>query len=191
MADMPGMEHGEMADHDMSSMTGALGSTAVRLSWNPGANWSLQASWADVKSPEQLEPAANQTRWSASAIYTRPLGAHGWWSTTAAWGRRSSQGVALSALALESAVKPTAPWTIFARAEWTQNDELTEVGGHHGPTYDVGKVSVGAIHDWRVARHVLFGVGGLYAVDFVPTGLDGAYGREPHGAMAFVRLKVD
>lgn len=49
-------------------------------------NWSLRASWADVKSPEQLEPDEDQTKWSASAIYTVPFGDGGWWSTTAAWG---------------------------------------------------------------------------------------------------------
>lgn len=55
-----------------------LDSTAIRLSWNPTSNWSLQASWADVKSPEQLEPQDDLTKWSASAIYTVPFGPDGW-----------------------------------------------------------------------------------------------------------------
>jgi hypothetical protein len=54
-----------------------LDSTAVRLSWNPTANWSLQASWADEKSLEQLEPEVAQRKLSASAIYTVPAGDHG------------------------------------------------------------------------------------------------------------------
>ena len=38
---------------------------------------------------------------------------------------------------------------------------------------------------------LLFGLGGVYALDFVPGGLKAAYGStEPHGAMAFVRLKL-
>ena len=36
--------------------SGELDSTSVRFSWNPGENWSLQASWADITSPEALEP---------------------------------------------------------------------------------------------------------------------------------------
>ncbi|HZZ35581.1 MAG TPA: hypothetical protein VFE03_07635, partial [Caulobacteraceae bacterium] len=80
---------------------------------------------------------------------------------------------------------------IFARAERTQNNELTEVGGHHGPIYAVGKISVGAIHDWRVAKHARVGLGGLFAVNFVPGPLEAAYGGDPHGAMVFVRLKID
>lgn len=57
--------------------------------------------------------------------------------------------------------------------------------------YTVGKASLGAIRDFPVARHVKFGVGGLYARNFVPAGLDAAYGGDRSGAMGFVRLKVD
>jgi hypothetical protein len=181
----------EPDQHRYDIETGALDSTAIRLSWNPTANWSLQASWAEEKAPEQLEPDVNQRKVSASAIYTRPLGNLGWWSTTAAWGRRSSEGIDLDAWVLESAVKTDANWTIFARAERVENDELTTLaGGHHGPTFTVGKVSVGAVHDWPLSPHLSFGLGGLYAVNFVPSALDAAYGSDPHGAMAFVRLKL-
>jgi hypothetical protein len=181
----------EPDQHRYDIETGALDSTAVRASWNPTANWSLQASWADEKAPEQLEPDVNQRKVSASAIYTRPVGNSGWWSTTAAWGRRSSQGIDLDAWVLESAVKTDANWTVFARAERVQNDELTTLaGGHHGPTFTVGKVSVGAVHDWPLSPHLNFGLGGLYALNFVPGALDAAYGNDPSGAMAFVRLKL-
>ncbi|HEX9708335.1 MAG TPA: hypothetical protein VGA24_11920 [Steroidobacteraceae bacterium] len=50
-----------------------LDSTALRASWNPGDRWSVQLSWADVESPEQLEPEVDETRNSASAIYTVAL----------------------------------------------------------------------------------------------------------------------
>jgi len=184
--------HGREPDqHRYDIETGDLDSTAVRLSWNPTANWSLQTSWADVKSPEQLDPGENQKKWSASAIYTVPVGDSGWWSTTAAWGRRSSGHEDLDAWMLESAVKPNAAWTIFARAERTENNELTSLGGHHGPTYTVGKASLGAIRDWRLSEHLTFGVGGLYVLNFLPRGLEPAYGGDPSGAMAFIRLKLN
>ena len=172
--------------------TPRLDSTALRVSWNPGARWALQASWADQHSPEQLSPDENQRRWSASAIYTATVGAAGWWSTTAAWGRRrSTGGPALDAYILESAVHPTDPWTVFARAESTQTDELTP-GLPHGPVQTVSKASIGAIHDWRVAQHLKLGLGGLYAVNVVPGALAPSYGGDtPTGAMVFMRLKVD
>ena len=181
--------HGREPDERRYNIeTGSLDSTAARLSWNPTANLALQASWAHVISPEQLEPDADQTRWSASAIYTAPLGDHGWWSTTAAWGRRSSDHVGLNAFAVESAAQPWRNWTLFGRAERTENNELL---AGHGPAFTVSKVSVGAIRDWHVADHVLLGLGGLYSFNFIPPGLDAAYGGNQSGAMAFVRLKID
>jgi len=170
--------------------TGPLDSTAVRISLNPTAELSLQASWAHLKGPEQLEPGVNQTRWSASGIYTRKLGEDGWWSTTLAWGRRSSDGENFDAAALESAIG-LKDWTLFGRAEYTENNELLFLGGHHGPRFNVGKVSLGLIRDFRLGEHVKFGVGGLFALNFVPPQLEALYGGDPKGAMAFVRLKIE
>ena len=169
--------------------TGALDSTAVRLSWNPSPRLALQASYADVKEPEQLHPGEDQEKWSASAMYTRPLAGGGWWSTTAAWGRRSSEDLELDAYVLESAVRPNQRWTLFARAERTENNELA--GGHHGEPFTVGKVSAGAVRDWQVSENVKLGLGGLYAKNFLPEHLESSYGGDPDGAMAFVRLKVE
>ena len=180
----------EPDQHRYDIETPKLDSAAARLSWNPTSNWALQASWAHLKSPEQLEPDQNQTRWSASAIYTVPVGRDGYWSTTAAWGRRSSGHDDLDAWALESAVKFHVNWTVFGRLEQTQNNELVTAADHHGPIYRVGKLSLGAVRDFAVSPHVSFGLGGLYAVNFVPNALQPAYGDEPYGAMAFVRLKL-
>jgi hypothetical protein len=61
-----------------------------------------------------------------------------------------------------------------------------------GPAYRVGKVSLGAVRDFRVTEHLALGAGGLFAVNFVPDALAPAYGgHNPTGAMAFVRLKLD
>jgi hypothetical protein len=181
----------EPDEHRFDIENPKLDSTAVRLSWNPTGNLSLQASWADVTSPEQLAPDENQTKWSASAIYTVPFGDGGWWSTTAAWGRRSAEHDDLNAWVLESAVKPNAAWTVFARAERTENNELTGAAGHHGATYTVGKASIGAIRDWQVSQHVKLGLGALYAKNWVPSALEASYGGDPAGAMGFVRLKIE
>ena len=169
--------------------TPKLDSEAVRLSWNPDAHWSFQASWAHQKSPEQLEPEADEDRWSTSAIYTIPLGKDGWWSSTLAYGSKTSSLThqALGGWLVETAIKPNDPWTIFARAEGVQNPELVP----SGVVERVSKVSIGAIHDWQVRRHLKFGVGALQAFDFVPASLDSVYGSDPRGTMAFVRLKID
>jgi hypothetical protein len=170
--------------------TGPLDSTAFRLSWNPTRELALQASWARLKHPEQLDPAENQTRWSASAIWTKQFDDEGWWSTTLAWGRRSSAAGWLDAAALESAVRLGAV-TIFGRGEATENDELVFAAGRHGPARRVGKISLGAVRDFRLAPHLAFGLGALAARNFVPSSLAALYGGDRNGAMAFVRVKVD
>jgi hypothetical protein len=168
--------------------SGALDSTAARLSWNPTSELSLQASWADQKSPEQLHREEDVTKWSASAIFSRRLAGGGTWSTTAAWGRKSSDEADLDAYVVETSVHPNEAWTVFARAERTENDELA---GDHGPTFTVSKASIGAVRDFRLSEHAAIGVGGLYALNFVPRGLEPSYGGDPGAAMAFIRLKLD
>jgi hypothetical protein len=171
--------------------TGPLDSTAARLSWNPASTLSLQLSWADVMHPEQLQPQENQRKWSASSIYTRPFRGSYWWSTTLAWGRRSSESGWLDAYALESALKFNASWTGFARGERVDNDELVQVVGSHGPAFTVSKASIGLIRDFPFAGHARIGLGALYAFNFVPRALAPLYGASPQGAMAFVRLRVE
>ena len=170
-----------------------LDSWSVRAAWNPTDEWSLQASYADVSAPEQLEPDEDETKWSASAIHTRRLGETGWWSSTLAWGRKTNDhDESKDGWLLESAVHPNDRWTVFARAERIETDELVPgVGGGHGPLYTVGKASVGVVRDWRIAEHVRFGLGGLYAMNRVPTALEPLYGGDPDGAMIFMRLKID
>jgi hypothetical protein len=171
--------------------TGPLDSTAARISWNPASTLSLQLSWADVMSPEQLHPDENQRKWSASGIYTRPFHGEYWWSTTLAWGRRSSGSGWLDGYAIESALRLNASWTSFVRAERVDNDELVEAAASHGPAYTVGKVSLGAIRDFPLAGRATIGVGAQYAVNFVPRALTPLYGSSPQGAMVFVRLRVE
>ena len=169
--------------------TGELDSTAARLSWNPTENWSLQASWADIESPEALEPDEDEERLSLSAIYTRPLGEHGWVSATLAFANKErSDGVSLDAWLAEAAWRPNDRWTVFARGEAIETDELGLV--HHGPVEDVARLSLGAIHDWRINDTAVFGVGALVQQHLASDALEPLYDGDPQGAMAFVRLKI-
>lgn len=139
--------------------------------------------------PEQLEPGVNQKRWSASALWANEV-APGWkLAGTLAWGRKSAHGHSDDALAAEASLKHD-QWTVFGRAEMTENRELTDV--EDGPAYRVGKVSLGAVRDFKIADHFSVGAGGLFSVNFVPDALSPLYGgQNPTGAMGFVRLKLD
>jgi hypothetical protein len=179
----------EPDQHRWGIETGPLDSTAVRLSWNPTRTLALQGSWGHFKDPEQLEPGVDQTRWSASALYANQI-APGWkLAGTLAWGRKSAEHHDDDAYVAEASLKHSG-WTLFGRGEMTENRELTEIAD--GPAYRVGKVSVGAVRDFAIATHFSLGLGGLFAVNFVPDALAPSYGgRRPTGAMAFVRLKLD
>ncbi|HET9354098.1 MAG TPA: hypothetical protein VFO32_08890, partial [Sphingomicrobium sp.] len=176
--------------------TGPLDSTAVRLSWNPTRTLSLQGSWGHFEDAEQLEPGVDQKRWSASALWADEV-APGWkLAGTLAWGRKTikhhdEEVMKDDAYVAEASLKH-GPWTAFARGEMTENRELVADPEEHGPAFKIGKISIGAVHDFRIAENLSLGVGGLFAVNFVPDGLAPLYGgNNPTGAMGFVRLKLD
>jgi hypothetical protein len=165
-----------------------LDSGSARLSWNPGADWALQVSYGFIKSPEQLEPDVNQHRLTASATYNLPLPS-GNWQTTFAWGRNAEQpGPTEDALLLESA----ATWhrhTLFARVENVQKNELLQPP-LAGELFRVSEASLGYIYDVPVLDHVALGIGAMGTIDFVPSAIAPAYGRDPVSFMAFLRLKA-
>ncbi|MEO7240866.1 MAG: hypothetical protein ABIW16_05650, partial [Sphingomicrobium sp.] len=179
----------EPDQHRYNIETGPLDSTALRLSWNPTRELALQGSWGHFTDPEQLEPGVDQKRWSASALYAKQV-APGWkLASTVAWGRKSSHGRSDDAFALESALKHDR-WTLFGRGEIAENRELVDIAD--GPAYRVGKASLGVVRDVPIASHLALGIGGLVAVNFVPNALAPLYGgRNPVGAMGFVRIKVE
>jgi len=185
---------GREPDQDRWDIEGPdLDSWSVRGSWNPSPAWSLQVSYADVTAPEQLEPDEDETRWSASAIHTRPVGAAGWWSSTLAWGRKTNDhDESKDAWLFESAVSPDDRWTLFARAERIETDELVPgLHGGHGDLHTVAKASFGAVRDWQVAERARLGLGALYSLNRVPGALEPLYGGDPDGGMIFLRLKIE
>lgn len=180
----------EPDQHRWNIETGSLDSTAVRLSWNPTSSLSLQGSWGHFVDPEQLEPGVDQKRWSASALYAREIAPEWKLAATLAWGRKTIEHHDDDAYVAEASLKHR-QWTIFARGEMTENRELLDIE-EHGPAFRVGKISLGAVRDFKLAEHFSIGAGGLFSVNFVADGLKSLYGgNNPTGAMGFVRLKLD
>ncbi|HVV28572.1 MAG TPA: hypothetical protein VHC40_11470 [Rhizomicrobium sp.] len=162
-------------------------STSARLSFNPDSNWSLQASIGWLKSPEQLEPGVNERRFTASATYYNAFEFGSIAATLAFGNKHLSDGADENAGLIEAEYRPVPLWTLFTRAEIAGNGELVPGPG----VKNTGEFSAGVIRDWRLADHMKFGVGGLYAFDFPPGSAAASYGAAPHGAMAFVRLVAD
>jgi len=179
----------EPDQHRWNIETGPLDSTSVRLSWNPLRVLALQGSWGEFKDPEQLEPGVDQKRWSASALWADDIAPDWHAAATLAWGRKSSEGHHDDAIALEGSFKH-AGWTWFGRGERIENRELLGLG--EGPAYRVGKISLGAVRDFRIADHWSLGAGGLVSLNWVPDALAPLYGgTSAAGAMGFLRVKLD
>jgi hypothetical protein len=180
----------EPDQHRWNIETGSLDSTSARLSWNPTRELALQASWGRFVGPEQLEPGIDQKRWSASLLYASQI-APGWkLAGTLAWGRKSAEHHHDDAYVVEASLKHS-DWTVFGRGEMTENRELVALD-IHGAAYRVGKLSVGAVRDFRVARHWSVGLGWSFALNFIPDRLAPAYGgHNPTGAIAFARLRLN
>jgi hypothetical protein len=191
----------EPDQHRYNIETGPLDSTSIRLSWNPTPSLSVQGSWAHLEEPEQLEPGVNQRRWSASGTWTPKLSGDRWASVSLAWGRKVVEGHNDDAFALEGSYG-VGGWTVFGRAEQTENRELVDLDhddvvallaeeDHSSVAFKVGKVSLGALYELPVAKHLKLGIGALYAFNFVPKAIEPVYGSDPQGAMGFLRLKID
>jgi len=146
-----------------------------------------------IHSPEQLEPLVNQRRDTASAMYGVGFGSAARWDTTLAWGQDDNRpGHKLDAWLMESEIVVADEHSFFARAEWAQKDELSGAGSLlAGQVFDVGKLSVGYIHDWRLAQHLRLGLGGLISLYQLPDAIQTSYGNDPHSYMLFARLKID
>jgi hypothetical protein len=167
-----------------------LDSYSGRVSWNPTADWALQASYGYLKSPEQLTPGVSQRRTTVSATYNRKLG-RGNWQTTFAWGRNDNRpGQTLDAYLVESAVN----WdrnTLFARAETVRKDELFQPPSPlAGRAFQVSEFSLGYVYDIPVAKHLALGLGALGTATALPSTVQPAYDGKPFSYMGFVRLKI-
>jgi hypothetical protein len=179
----------EPDQHRWNIETGPLDSSSVRISWNPTRTLALQGSWAHLTDPEQLESGVDQTRWSISALWADDV-APGWHgAATLAWGRKSSEGHNGDGFAAEASLQHSG-WTVFGRGEMVENRELLGLVG--SPAFRVGKISLGVVRDFPIARHLSLGAGGLFAINFVPGPLDAFYtSANPVGSMGFIRLKLN
>ena len=168
-------------------------SWAARVTWNPTADWSIQASHGRLKSPEALHPEENIHRTTASVTHNRAF-AGGNWQSTLAWGRNApnggDHGVATDAFFLDSAVQ-VGRNTIFGRVERVEKDELfadDPASPFHDRVFTVGKATLGGYHSIPLGQ-VALDLGGLVSGYALPRALKPVYGS-PASAMLFARLRI-
>jgi hypothetical protein len=162
-----------------------------RVTYHFTKNWSVQASYGALKSPEQLEPEVDTDRYTVSASYH-----HTWkqnnWQTTFAWGRNANNpGRILDGFLLESAVNFSKTHTVFGRAERVSKDELFhESDPLHNRVFTVNKLSAGYIYDFPEWDDLQWGLGGVGSASLIPDSLSPAYGDTPLSLMLFARVKL-
>jgi hypothetical protein len=174
--------------------TRGFDSWSARVTFNPSSAWSLQASYGDLESPEQISPEVRVKRTTASAVYQADVDGMKW-GTTVAWGRNDKSGEGerrkLDGWLLESALEISPRHTVFGRAERVENDELFD---HDDPLHDqvfpVKKLSVGYLFDFARTGPVRWSIGALGSVFSIPAELKPAYGSRPAGFMVFLQARL-
>jgi hypothetical protein len=169
-------------------------SWSTRLSYNPLPELSMQVSYGDLKSPEQLEPDVRVKRTTASITYQKKSGSDHW-GTTLAYGRNRKSGPGVDVTEpgwlLESTYTVRDTHTFFARGEQVTNGELFMEGqALHGQEFKIRKLSVGYIYDFIRSGPVQWGVGGLVGFNDAPAQLDPSYGSHPRSYMVFLQGRL-
>jgi hypothetical protein len=176
---------------------GTIDSWSTRLTVQPGKDWSGQYSYARIRSPEQLYPAENQERMTASVMYNRPL-ARGNWASTALWGRTRSlgDGGKENSYLLESTLRfavKNRVWTRMENAgrsnELLNGENPLPAGFEESPLTHVQAYTFGYDRDFDVLPYVASAIGAQVSVYGVGKPLEGIYGTDPVGINVFVRLR--
>ena len=200
--------HGrEPNEHRWEMQQGAVDSWSLRMTVQPGKDWSGQYSYARIHSPEQLAPTENQERMTASIMYNRAFGnagghASGNWASSLVWGRTRSLGdqVKANSYLLESTLRFARQNYLYTRLE--NADRTTELingenplpaGFTEEPAGHVQAYTFGYDRDLRVIAHFSTAIGAQATVYGVPQALKPVYepngGSAPAGFNIFIRLR--
>src|SRR6266851_5281350 len=205
-----GGEPGEQRWQFQPSSNGhAIDSYSSRVTFSPSANWSGQYSIAHIVSPEALYPGEDQQRQTASIMHNRPFGKKGSngltsgnWSSTLIWGRtRSLTGDhdhKVNSYLAESLLKFGTRNYLWTRIEnaGRSTELLLPPGTTLPPNFEespIGHVqayTLGYDRDFRIAPHILAAPGAQFTLYNTPQALVSTYGKNPFGAVAFVRLRI-
>ena len=172
----------------------SLDSYSARLTTNPSSTWSLNGSYAYFKSPEALDPSVSEQRMTLSALNTRPIWSHGEWASALIYGGNHAEHSDRwsNSLLAESNLAFDARNSVFVRIEYVDKSaaDLDIVDRPAGARFDIGSLAIGYIRE--IARYPggSLGLGGRFAIDLVPAGLEAAYGsRRPTGFAVYLRLR--
>ena len=165
---------------------GAMDSWAGRLSVTPTSNWTLQVSTGRLTHPEILSPG-DVIRTTASAQYSKRVGAGEAWSTSLVWGRNHDTytGHNLNAYLLESVFPFRRRNFLTGRVEYVAKDELAVSG-----IFGIGAYTAGYTRDLGTFHTIETGLGANASFYSLPAAIKPFYGDHPWGVNLFLRLRL-
>jgi hypothetical protein len=186
-------------------------SWAARLNWNPTSSLALQVSRAFIKSPEDLHPAENVTRTTASVLHSRSWGERHYIASSLIWGMNEGHSDHPEHAVLAETNLTLGRPTFYGRYEFVQksSEELNfyTVGpndAYVAHLFNVNALTLGA--SYRLAslggpRGPELSVGGQLTGYFIPQELQNSsyspgsvvgpgYGKLPLSASVYVRLNA-
>jgi hypothetical protein len=176
---------------------GPIDSWSMRVTLQPGKNWSAQYSYARINSPEALFPAENQERMTASLMHNRPFH-EGNWASTLLWGRTRSlsDDTIFDSYLFESTVRFLSRNYAYTRIESAERSNELLLGENalppgfvEKPIGQVQAYALGYDHDFDVLPHLASALGAQFSTYGVPGTLRPIYGPHPVGAAVFIRLR--
>ena len=191
--------HGREPDEDRWDIdSGKIDSWSARFTANPGQNWSLQYSIAQIHSPEAGSPLEDIRRMTASVMYNRAIH-RGNWASLLLWGRNQSlrDGNVGNAYLLESTLKfldRNHAWMRIENADRTNEllrGENPLPPGFPEPYFTrVQSYTAGYSHEIGHLPHLSTALGAQVTWYGVPDVLKAAYGTHPVGIVAFLRVRL-
>ena len=192
--------HGREPDENRWTIgAGAIDSWSTRLTLNPAANWSGEYSIGRLHSPEQLFPAEDTLRMTASVVYDLPFaGGSGNWATALVWGRNKDfpGGEVFNSYLGESTVRFARHNYAWTRIENVDRTNLLALGENPLPPgfeehflARVQAYTLGYDREFNIIPRVSSAVGGQFTLYGKPAFLDSTYGAHPAGFLLFVRVR--
>jgi hypothetical protein len=164
-----------------------LDSTAIRLKWQLTDAVHIQGSYADLKSPEGLEPDINLKKTSLS-VESEHQTAFGDINTTLAYGRKKADGGHHTSKPMEAWLAEanwafSENWTITGRFERVHQDELAPP-----LTPWVAKAELGLSRRFNLNETSDLNLGLVRQWTDLPQNLKVSYGNNPSGWVGYIRF---
>lgn len=167
-------------------------SWSTRLNFNPSANWALQVSHGFIKSSEQLNPAEDVYRTTASATYSLPFGDEKILNATVLWGLNKSPGHEGDNSALLEGDLRVKRLDIYTRYEFVQKTTeelvLDPVVYGNDSVFGINAVTLGLNYDLFKLGPLNLAAGGQLTYYAASNRLNLLYGKNPVGGEFFLRL---